>query len=239
MCFQFYSDLYTARLGSSLTQHCQQWAFQGLHSRLTPALVSKLVQLLTLEELTAALKAMAPAKSPGHDGIITEFYKCLWLTIGLEYFAMIQDSIQAGALPPGFTKGLIILLHKGDGRCTLKNWRPITLLNVSYKLFAKALQMRLQSVLMEVISHDQSAFFQCALFWIISFLTYETIHYAKQSHQPLLFLKLDFSKAYDKLDLGFFFMALEKLGFPASFIAMSKLLFRDVAARISVNGQAS
>ena len=115
MCFQFYSDLYTARAGSSLTQHCQQWAFQGLHSRLTLALVSKLAQPLILEELTIALKAMALAKLPGPDGIITEFYKCLWLTIGPEYFAMIQDSIQVGTLPPGFTEGLITLLHKGGG----------------------------------------------------------------------------------------------------------------------------
>ena len=110
---------------------------------------------------------------------------------------------------------------------------------MSYKLFVKALQMRLQSVLMEVISHDQLAFFSMRFILDNIFLTYETIHYAKQSHQPLLFLKLDFSKAFDKLDVGFFFMALGNLGFPASFIVMSKLLFRDAAARISVNGQAS
>jgi hypothetical protein len=54
------------------------------------------------------------------------------------------------------------------------------------------------------------------------FLTYETIHYAKQSKQPLLFLKLDFSKAYDKVDLGFLCQALDRMGFPSRFLLMTQ-----------------
>jgi hypothetical protein len=53
----------------------------------------------------------------------------------------------------------------------------------------------------------------------------------------LLFLKLDFSKAYDKVDLTFLFQALDRLGFPDTFLRMSRLLFTDVAARVSLNGK--
>jgi hypothetical protein len=92
---------------------------------------------------------------------------------------MLHESIQSGGLLPGITKELIVLLHKGGKRITLNNWRPITFLNVSHKLFAKALQMRLQPIIMEVISHDQSAFLFMRFILDNIFLTYETIHYAK------------------------------------------------------------
>ena len=48
--------------------------------------------------------------------------------------------------------GLIILLHKGGNRSLLSNWRPIMLLNMTYKIFAKTLQMELHPILMEIIS---------------------------------------------------------------------------------------
>jgi hypothetical protein len=113
---------------------------------------------ITLKELTEAITAMARNKSPGPDGVLTEFFKVMWLVIGAEYLSMIQGAISNGLLPTGVTAGMIALLHKGGGRSSLNNWRPITLLNVTYKIFAKALQIRLQPVLMEVISPDQSAF---------------------------------------------------------------------------------
>jgi hypothetical protein len=67
---------------------------------------------------------------------------------------MIQEVVEKEALPNGATEGLIALLHKGGGRNTFNNWRPITQLNVSYKIFAKALQVHLRLVLMELVSHD-------------------------------------------------------------------------------------
>jgi hypothetical protein len=73
---------------------------------------------------------------------------------------------------------------------------------------------------MELISADQSAFLPMRYILDNIFLTHETISHAKQSNQPLLFLKLDFSKTYDKIDLIFLFEALHHLGFPSPFIEM-------------------
>jgi len=56
----------------------------------------------------------------------------------------------------GITNGLISLIYKGREREKLSNWRPITLLNVAYKIYAKALLSHLQPVLMEIISFEQS-----------------------------------------------------------------------------------
>jgi hypothetical protein len=143
---------------------------------------------VTLGELQKALVDMAPGKSLGPDGIIVELYKCIWSIIGEEYLLMLQLAIERGALPTRVIEGLIVLLHKGGEMFTLNNWRRITLLNVSYKLFAKALQMRLQPVLMELISPDQSTFLPMRYILDNIFLTQETIAHAKQSHLTPAFL---------------------------------------------------
>lgn len=161
----------------------------------------------------------------------------MWPVIGPDYLRMIREATTRGSLPPGVTDGLIILLHKGGTRSFLNNWRPITLLNSTYKLFAKVLQLHLQPILMQVVSLDQSAFLPLRFILDNIFLTNETIHHAKKTNQPLVFLKVDFSKAYDEVDLGFLFEAMGRIGFPMEFIGMTKILFRDAAACMSVNGQ--
>jgi hypothetical protein len=150
---------------------------------------------------------------------------------------MLLDSICNGRLSPGVTDGVIALLHKGGSRSLLNQWRPITLLNTSYKVFAKTLQLRLQSILMEIISPDQFAFLTLRFILNNIFLTQETISIAKKTNQPLVFLKLDFSKAYDRVELDFLFQVLLRMGFPSNFVDMIKLLFRRVQACVSINGR--
>jgi hypothetical protein len=90
---------------------------------------------------------------------------------------------------------------------------------------------------MEIISPDQLAFLPMHFILDNLFLTQETIHYARHSTQPLMFLKLDFSKAYNQVDLSFFYSAMSLMGFPEAFISMTKLLFTGAKASISVNGR--
>jgi hypothetical protein len=152
---------------------------------------------ISLAELTEALMEMTLHKSLGPDGIVTEFYKTMWPIIGEDFYQMLMDSIAIGRLSEGMTKGLIALLHKGGGRNTLNKWRTITILSVAYKIFAKALQIRLQSILNEVINSNQFGFLPIRFILDNIFLTHETIHHARSYAQPLMFLKVDFSKAYD------------------------------------------
>jgi hypothetical protein len=192
---------------------------------------------IQLQELTQALQDMASNKAPGYDGVITEFYKALWPVIGKEFFAMLQESLSIGRLPKGMNNGIISLLPKEGNRNSLNHWRPITLLNVPYKIWAKTLQLRLQPILMEIICPDQTAFLPLRFILDTIFLTHETLAVAKRTNQPFFFLKMDFSKAYDRVDLRLLFAALEKFGFPPKFMAMIQLLFFQVEACVSINGR--
>lgn len=92
---------------------------------------------------------------------------------------------------------------------------------------------------MEMISFDQSAFLPMRLILDNILLTHETIDWAEHTKQPLIFLKLDFSKAYNIMEWSFMFRTMREFGFPIEFIGMTELLFQDVAAIVKVNGSQS
>ena len=83
---------------------------------------------------------------------------------------------------------------------SLTNWWPITLLNTTYKIFAKALQRQLQPLLVEVIDSDQTAFLPLRFILDNIILTHELIQWVKELCQEFIFLKLDFSKTNDRVE---------------------------------------
>jgi hypothetical protein len=72
------------------------------------------------------------------------------------YFKLIDFSIKERPLLNGVNRGLITLLFKTNEKEHIGNWHPIILLNVSYKMFTKVFQLRLQPILMEIIDVDQN-----------------------------------------------------------------------------------
>jgi uncharacterized coiled-coil protein SlyX len=237
ICWDFYSNLYSQRMMNQESILAQEQVLAGIQPRLSQAMTEILKAPIQLQELTQALQDMASHKAPGHDGVITEFYKALWPIIGKEFLDMIQAALVNGRLPKGMNDGVISLIPKEGNRNSLNHWRPISLLNVPYKIWAKAMQLRVQPVLMEIICPDQTAFLPMRFILDTIFLTHETLTVAKRTNQPLLLLKMDFSKAYDRVDLRFLYAALVKFGFPAEFMSMVKLLFHQAEACVSINGR--
>jgi hypothetical protein len=133
--------------------------------------------------------------------------------------------------------GLITLIPKEGDRELLSNWRPITLLNSTYKIFAKTLQIRLQGLLPDIIHEDQSAFLPLRFIIDNVLVQHETISWAHESQQNLMLLKLDFTKAYDVVTWRFLFAAMRKLETPQGFLHTVQLLFQDIKAAVSINGE--
>ena len=223
------------RIKKFLRKHLKKF-FPGFPVTFTDEMNVSITRRNTEEELGAAVKDMAKGKAPGHDGIPVEFFQQLWPTIGKKFYHMILRGIENGNFHEGVTKGLISLIPKeGDVR-DLNNWRPIILLPVIYKKFAKTLQTRLQPMLTDVISPEQTTFLPLRFIMDNIVLTQETLHWARISRQPTVFLKLDFSKAYDKVSWRFIFHAMGMIGINEQFIRWVQLLFRNATATVNLNG---
>ena len=229
----FYEELYTYK---EISEEVLEKVMEGVPATFTNAMNVGLSKEITERELRGAVNSMAKGKAPGHDGIPVEFFQKMWYTISKDFHLMVKMNIEEKKLHEGVTKGLICHISKEGDAKDLNYWRPITLLTVTYKIFAKALQMRLQPMLRDVISPEQTIFLSLRFILDNIGLTQETLHWAKTSNQPSIFLKLDFSKAYDKVSWRFLFRAMKALNICEEFIEWVKLFFTNASTAVNLNG---
>ena len=140
----FYGLLYTAQKLDVTQQH---FFLAQLTSSLTDAQSRLCDGELTLEECTAALDGMAAGKSPGLDGFPAESFRRFWSWLGPDYVEVMNSCYTTVQLSASQRSGVITLLYKRGDRLDMKNWRPITLFCVDYKLAAKAIANRLLQAL--------------------------------------------------------------------------------------------
>ena len=85
----------------------------------------------------------------------------------------------------------------------MKNWRPISFVNVDAKLGSKTLAKRLAKVLPEVIHFNQNAFCKGENnFWCVKTID-DVIEYARYKDIPGILVAIDFEKAFASLNLNF------------------------------------
>ncbi len=89
---------------------------------------------ITEKEIKKVIDNLKPGKSPGCDGLTTEFYKKYWPDIKDLYMNMINETYQLGELPYTLRKAILALLFKKGDTTLLKNYRPISLTNYDYKI---------------------------------------------------------------------------------------------------------
>lgn len=98
---------------------------------------------------------MAHNMSPGSEGLPMEFFLSFWATLGSDLVEVLNSFFKIGSLPSS-QKALISLIFKKGDRLEHKNWGTISLLNVDYKLCARASAGRLLGVLHHIIAPDQT-----------------------------------------------------------------------------------
>jgi exonuclease III len=192
---------------------------------------------ITIEELANAVKELPNNKSPGIDGIIIETYKMFWNEVKDLLFDSITYGIKEGRLSIDQRRGILSLVPKKDKNITLlKNWRPLTLLNCDYKIFAKTMAKRLQTVLDIVIDQDQSGCIKgrSALANIRS--TLDVINFAEEYNTHGLIAMVDYEKAFDTVKWSFMLKCLKTLNFGEFFINCVKTMYEDINTSILNNG---
>jgi hypothetical protein len=101
---------------------------------------------------------------------------------------------------------MVTLLPKVDNAVEMKNFRPICLLNVCYKIITKVLNNRLASCITKVISESQYGFIQGRYIMDGVVSLNEILHEVKSKKQSGVVLKIDFEKPMTKL-IGIFCMS--------------------------------
>ena len=110
---------------------------------------------LTIEECRHILKTFNFGKSPGEDGFTVEFYTKFFELLASDLVESLNTAYSRGELSISQRRGVVTLIPKADSdTLKLTNWRPITLLNVDYKIASKAIATRIK----KLIHTDQTGF---------------------------------------------------------------------------------
>ena len=191
---------------------------------------------LTLSEITNAVKGLNSGKAPGPDGLSAEFYAKFWDLLGpflLQVFNVCFQKLEmCGSMKVSHTR---VVFKKGDVKC-LKNWRPISLLNVDYKICSKALSLRLAKVLQFIVSSDQTCSVPGRKISSNLHVLRDILDYIDRTNEPGILLSLDQEKAFDRVNRVFLTKLLDRFGFGPSFIQWISTLYNGANMRIIVNG---
>ena len=140
---------------------------------------------ITELECEKALKGMQNNKSSRSDGITVEFYKIFWNTIKQYYIRSINYSFEAGSLTELQKQSIITLIPKQNNDITiLDNWRPISLLNVDYKMAAKVIANHVKDIITKIIDHSQTGFIKGRYIGENIRLLFEIIDAAEEENKP-------------------------------------------------------
>uniref|UniRef100_A0A803Q0P4 Reverse transcriptase domain-containing protein n=1 Tax=Cannabis sativa TaxID=3483 RepID=A0A803Q0P4_CANSA len=220
----YFMDLFTASGTNSLD------VINCIHPNITAPQNVEFLRPVTEEEVKAALFQMHPDKSPDPNGMTSCFFKKCWNVAKNDIVRQVQDFSLTGSLPLSINHTNIVLIPKKKQPTVMGDLRPISMCNVIYKVVSKVLANRLKVVLPIVISDTQSAFLPGRLISYNILVLFEIMHYLKRKTKGkdgFMALKLDMSKAYDRLEWGYRQAILLRMGFDGRWVSWD-LLFRVV-----------
>ena len=231
----FYRDLFNSKISETVATDGYLNNIRALRT-LNEEENSKCEGEISEKEMENAVNKMKMNKSPGPDGLTVEFYQKFWGKVGPILVKVYNECYRAGSLGSTQSEAIITLIHKGGDRDLIKNYRPISLTNVDYKIIAAVLSYRLEQVIDKIVSPDQTGYIKGRFIGTNIRLIEDLIEHAGIQDRKGVLLFLDFKKAYDSLEWYFMFKTLEKLNFGQSFINWVKILYTSPTCRIKNNG---
>lgn len=200
---------------------------------------SKLLAPFSSDECKLAISQMQPDKSLGPDGLNLGFYQKIWHVIGQDVFNSCCDWLNRCEFPNGLNDTVICLIPKCDSPSDMRDPRPISLCNVLYKILARVLANRIKNILPKVISEAQSAFVLGRFITDNVISAFELLHYMKRKtrgNKGVIALKIDISKAYDRMSWSHLKAIMQKLGFASRWIDWIMLCVSSVQYSVAMNG---
>jgi hypothetical protein len=194
---------------------------------------------ISYHECNTVITHLKVNKSPGLDGIPSEFYMKFWNKIGNIVVDSFNEGYDDGKLLESQRRSVISLIFKKGDAQLLSNYRPMSLMNVDYKILAFCLANRMQTVIKTIINSSQVAYIKGRYIGCNIRLIDDVIDYCETNEKGAVLMMLDFQKAFDSLEWNFLFTALKCFNFGESFIHWIKTLYKSPSACIKNNGYLS
>ena len=195
---------------------------------------------IQMSEVHKAITGMKKGRTPGPDGLPIEFYQAVWPDIKEVLYNSYVQSYEKMSMNPSAMEGILNLIpKKNKDTRLLKNLRPITLLNVDYKIIEKVIANRIKTVLPQIINEDQAGFMSGRRMTVNVRKTMDLLRYTKIKNSSHLLHNLDFLKAFDRAEVSSVLKSLEFFQFPEYIVTWVNTLYKNFTVKIQNNGHFS
>jgi hypothetical protein len=233
MWLVIFLNLFTSTVGTNNKE-----ILQAVTPRVSKQMNESLCAEYTEDEVKAAMFNIGDLKAPGLDGMPAIFYKRFWHILGEQVTMEVLNVLKGGQMPEGWNDTMVVLIPKLSTPQNMKELRPISLCNVVYKVISKVITNRLKFILPDIIAPNQSAFVPGRIISDNILLAYELTHFLqKRRHGKVGYaaVKLDMSKAYDRVEWKFLKDIMLKLGFDNDWVSLVMKCVTTVRYQIKVN----
>ena len=184
--------------------------------RVTEEMNTELTKVYTRDKVTKALQQLHPTKALGPDDMSAIFYHKYWDIVGPNITNMVLSVLNSNLPMNEINKTNISLIPKTNHPAKMTEFCSISLCNTLCKLISKILANRFKAILPSIISENHSAFTPDRLITDNVLVAFEFMHYLNHNSdgkENYMSIKLDISKAFDRVEWNFIKGVMEKLGF--------------------------
>lgn len=212
---------------------------QGFQQRVSQQMNDDLTRMVSEEEVRIAVMDIGAHRAPGPDGFTAIFYHSYWEDIKEDVMQEISKLFETGPLDPQLSHTNICLLPKVYPPSGMKEFRPIALCNVSYKIITKVLVNRLKKHLGGIISENQNAFIPGRMISdniVVAHEIFHSLKARKRQDSSYMAVKTDITKAYDRLEWEFLAETMIHMGFAEKWVKWIMACVSAVRYSVLING---
>ncbi|XP_074305581.1 uncharacterized protein LOC141640800 [Silene latifolia] len=202
-------------------------------------LPSRLRRPFTAKEVRKAVFQIGALKSPGPDGVPGIFYQKCWHFVKHDVTKAVLSILNSGMVLKELNRTFITLVPKTEHPEGVGDYRPISLCNVFMRIVSKCISNRLSEVMGYLVGDFQNAFIPGRQISDNILLANEAIHKInshKKGKSGRFALKVDMSKAYDRVQWDFLKAVLLKFGFPNNLVVLIMNCVTTVSYQVLING---
>ena len=210
--------------------YLEEMNFRSLSSNSTESMSGPVIK----QERLIALLKMSNNKSPGSDGFSVEFYKVFWNDLNDLFLQSYQFLCDVGVLTATQREDIIILISKRNKDPLLpSSHRPITLLNIDYKIIATVINSKMKCYINELIRSGKNAFIKGRHIGDNIRLLFDVIDLTAAYEIPESIFTADIRKAFDSFNWHFMFRVVVKCCLESTVLKWMKTFYTMPVCKIA------